>query len=263
MSVKTILDMAKQELGYYGKISDSQLDNFTANQRGKYTKYGAEYGSYFNQRSSFINSDWCHSWVSYLARHTGQADITGQHSAVPYTASCPTGFEWFRQRGRGHLRTSGYTPVEGDIAYFTWSGIWKRSDGRYNSDHVGIITKVANGQVTTAEGNTNNSMSMEKIRPINSTDFLGFGHPDYLNDDGGDEDMTLDQFKALYNQMTDEWRDNDAEPYSAEARKWAIDNGIFAGIGNLPDGTPNYAWGDLVTREQAVTIAYRIVNNIK
>lgn len=52
-------------------------------------------------------------------------------------------------------------------------------------------------------------------------------------------------------------QDNDAGNYSAEAREWAITNGLFNGAGILPDGTPNYMWEDLLTREQAATLFYR------
>ena len=31
------------------------------------------------------------------------------------------------------------------------------------------------------------------------------------------------------------------------------------GGGTLPDGSPNFMWEDLMTREQALTMAYRIL----
>lgn len=52
-------------------------------------------------------------------------------------------------------------------------------------------------------------------------------------------------------------KDNDAGTWSKEAREWAIANGIVNGIGNGPDGLPNYAWESPVTREQMVTMLYR------
>ena len=58
-------------------------------------------------------------------------------------------------------------------------------------------------------------------------------------------------------------KDNDAGAWSKEAREWAIANGIVNGIGNGPDGLPNYAWESPVTREQMVTMLYRLEKLIK
>ncbi len=40
------------------------------------------------------------------------------------------------------------------------------------------------------------------------------------------------------------------------AREWATSTGLFAGSGSLPDGTPNYMWADMLTREQAAQLFY-------
>ena len=63
------------------------------------------------------------------------------------------------------------------------------------------------------------------------------------------EDMYARKMKSLSN--------NDAGEWSKKARDWAIKNGLIVGVGNLPDGTPNYAWGQPLTREQYVTVEYR------
>ena len=52
--------------------------------------------------------------------------------------------------------------------------------------------------------------------------------------------------------------DNDAGKWSAEARQKAIDNGVIAGVGNFPNGEPNYAWEAPVTREQLMMFLYRL-----
>lgn len=71
-----------------------------------------------------------------------------------------------------------------------------------------------------------------------------------------DEDMTLDTFKKLMNEYRAELRDNDCGDWSKAARDWATSTGLFAGSGNLPDGTPNYMWADMLTREQAAQLFY-------
>ena len=54
-----------------------------------------------------------------------------------------------------------------------------------------------------------------------------------------------------------ELQDNDCGTWSQEARDYAISTGLFAGSGNGPDGTPNYMWADMLTREQAAQLFYR------
>jgi hypothetical protein len=69
-----------------------------------------------------------------------------------------------------------------------------------------------------------------------------------------EEEVTLDDFKKLYSQMRTEWRDNDASDYSAEARQWAVENGLVAGNSTTEF---NGMWEDTLTREQFVTVLYR------
>ena len=57
--------------------------------------------------------------------------------------------------------------------------------------------------------------------------------------------------------MRKELQDNDASNYSAEARAWATSNGLIAGNGTTVNGEPNCMWGDVLTREQFVTVLYR------
>lgn len=72
-----------------------------------------------------------------------------------------------------------------------------------------------------------------------------------------DDDMDVARFKELWGEMRKELQDNDSNDYSAEARAWATSTGLIAGMGALPNGEPNYAWADMLTREQLVTVLYR------
>lgn len=67
------------------------------------------------------------------------------------------------------------------------------------------------------------------------------------------------EFEELLRLHEKALEDNDAGAWSAEARQWAIREGIVNGIGYLEDGTPNYAWEAHVTREQMVTMLYRAI----
>lgn len=63
-----------------------------------------------------------------------------------------------------------------------------------------------------------------------------------------------DDFAARMAQYRAALRDNDASPYSEEARRWAVENGLVLGGS---DGEFNGMWEDFLTREQAVTLLYR------
>ena len=74
-----------------------------------------------------------------------------------------------------------------------------------------------------------------------------------------EEDMTVDRFKELFDEMRAEFRDNDSSAWSEYARNWAIDTGLVQGG---TDGEFNGMWEDLLTREQMVTILYRFAKMI-
>ena len=78
-----------------------------------------------------------------------------------------------------------------------------------------------------------------------------------LNGETEDDDMDVTRFKELWGEMRKELQDNDASAYSAEAREWATKNGLIAGNGTTVSGEPNCMWGDILTREQFVTVLYR------
>ena len=69
-----------------------------------------------------------------------------------------------------------------------------------------------------------------------------------------DDDMDVNRFKELYDEMRKELQDNDSSSYSAEARNWAISNGLVKGNAS---GEFNGMWEDILTREQFVTVLYR------
>ena len=75
-------------------------------------------------------------------------------------------------------------------------------------------------------------------------------------DPAAKEESIMDgkQFKKLFDEMRQQWRDNDANEYSKEARQWAVDSGLIKG--GTSEGF-NGMWEDLMTREQLVTVLYR------
>lgn len=77
-----------------------------------------------------------------------------------------------------------------------------------------------------------------------------------------DEDMDAKRFEELWLEMREMLQDNDSGEWSAEARQWAVGNGLIAGNGATINGEPNCMWADLLTREQLVTVLYRFAQMI-
>lgn len=72
-----------------------------------------------------------------------------------------------------------------------------------------------------------------------------------------EEEVTQEQFNSMMKEYRKTLQDNDCNAYSAEAREWAIKNGLITGSGKDAKGEPNYMWADQLTREQAVALFFR------
>lgn len=73
--------------------------------------------------------------------------------------------------------------------------------------------------------------------------------------------ITQEEFNKMFTIAMNEYRkslrDNDSGAWSAEARQYVEQIGLFAGNGTMDDGKPNMMWEDLLTREQAAQLFYR------
>ena len=83
------------------------------------------------------------SWCAY------QAGIL--NTTVPRYSYTPTGAAWYRNRGKYHKRSSGYTPKVGDTVFF-----FDPSKGRIA--HTGIVTNITSTVVYTIEGNASDGV---------------------------------------------------------------------------------------------------------
>ncbi|MEU9871098.1 CHAP domain-containing protein [Actinomadura sp. NPDC048021] len=134
----------------------------------------------FGQWYGWNGVAWCHIFVSYVAAHSGSADL------VPRTAGCEAGWSWFRARGQ-FFRRGVKTPRKGDIVYYGASG----------GDHVGIVYAVDGSHIYTIEGNTSNSSGFnpngggvhKKKWPLNYSRIYGYGRPAFTNDEEVGPDM--------------------------------------------------------------------------
>lgn len=256
MPAERLLTTARKEIGYLEKASNARLDDHTANTgHNNWTKYARDLdsmGVYNFPKNGYawcdIFVDWC--FIKTFGLETAMK-MTNQ-TIGGYGAGCTCSANYYKEVGR--FVTDN--PQPGDQIFFT--------NGN-EMGHTGIVEKVANGRVYTIEGNTlsnagvvaNGGAVREKSYSLNYTKIGGYGRPDYSLVQEEDEDMDINKFKELWNEMRKELQDNDSGVWSEKARQWAIETGLIAGGGNGADGQPNYMWADMLTREQAITLFYR------
>lgn len=131
---------------------------------------------------------------------------------------------------------------------------------------------VSAGDVIGVEGQTGYSFGSHchfEVRDargvsVDPSPYLGVPNAVGIYDVGKDETedkMDAKTFKAMFDEMRGDLRDNDSAAYSEDARRWATETGLIGGSGTV-DGEPNYMWQDFLTREQLVTVLYRFANLI-
>lgn len=142
--VKKFLEVAKHEADIAYKES---YDNMT--------KYGAWYKN--------NGVAWCAIFVSWCANQAGILN-----GIVPRYSWCENAVNWYCERGRYRRRTSGYTPLPGDIIFY--------NDGN-SYYHTGIVEYVSSGKVHTIEGNAGpNTDGVYRItHDINWGNIHGYG----------------------------------------------------------------------------------------
>lgn len=129
--IEKIIKIARNEIGYLEKKSNSQLDSKTANAGSKnYTKYWRDI------KPSYQGQPWCAAFVSWcFMKAFGQDKAKKLLKHWPYVY-CPT---------LGNLFTRNANPKIGDIVIFYHNGTFT---------HTGIVTAVIGDRFYTIEGNT-------------------------------------------------------------------------------------------------------------
>ena len=131
--IEKLISVAREELGYLEKASNSNLYNKTANAGYKnFTKYWQDI------KPSWQGQPWCAIFVTWcFEKAFGKENARKLLKHYPYTY-CPT---------MANLFTLNANPKVGDIVIF-----------KYNCEfaHTGIVVGVMGDYFETIEGNTNN-----------------------------------------------------------------------------------------------------------
>lgn len=165
-----VIDIAKGEVGYLEKRSNSQLDDPKANAGGKnYTKYARDLdntkGFYNGPKQGYaycdVFVDWCFVkayGVENAKKLLCQPDYSGG-------AGCLYSAQYYKNAGR--WKTS---PEIGDQVFFSYS------PGEYS--HTGLVVEVSGSTLRTVEGNTSDGVFYRTYSMYDSR-ILGYGRPDY------------------------------------------------------------------------------------
>ena len=169
--IQKVINIAKAEVGYLEKKSNSKLDNKTANAgKANYTKYWRDLAS------GMQGQPWCNCFVNWcFLKAYGEA-------AAKKLLCTDGGWSYYTPTSAGYFKTKRqwYTskPQVGDIIYF-------KNATRIH--HVGLVYKVDSSRVYTIEGNTSAGSAVvangggvaQKSYSLSSTSIAGYGRPNY------------------------------------------------------------------------------------
>lgn len=172
-----VLEVARAEIGYREKKSNSNLDSKTANSGDKnYTKYARDLdakGFYNGRKNGYA---WCDMFVDWCFMtaygYAAMAKLTNQPagSKSNYGAGCTYSRRYYKNMGRLFDK-----PQPGDQIFFFSGG----DIGNTNQiAHTGIVEKVDKTYVYTIEGNTSNQVARRKYK-LTDSKIAGYGRPNW------------------------------------------------------------------------------------
>lgn len=165
-TVSKLLEIARAELGYKEKETNSQLDDKTANAGdGNWTKYARDLHSAGYYQAAKNGYAWCDMFVDWCFWKLGGSKEKGEWLECQtglYGAGCEWSSDCYRRAGRFDKN-----PQPGDQIFFG------KTDAE---EHTGIVEKIEDGKVHTIEGNASN-MCKRCTYSLTSSRIVGYGHP--------------------------------------------------------------------------------------
>lgn len=197
-----VVEIARAEVGYREKASNSQLDNPTANAgSNNYTKYAAYFDQLWNSGIRWYNTrkqggEWCDMFFDWAQCQAWGYEIARKVVYQPME-SCGAGCKFSAQYYRDHnawIPRSG-TPKIGDQIFFGPVG---------DETHTGMVVGVTATTVFTIEGNSGNRCA-ERSYARSESNIAGYGRPDYalvahMFEDIKEDEMTKAEIEALFEQ---------------------------------------------------------------
>ena len=197
-TASAVIGIARDEVGYLEKKSNSQLSHKTANAgSGNYTKYARDLdaveGFYNGKKQGF---PWCDVFVDWVLTQAFGAEKAKALLCQPdksYGAGVDWSARYFKQAGRLHTGD----PKAGDQIFFL--------DSSGEPGHTGIVTAVEGGRVYTIEGNTSGETGVvdngggvwAKSYDLDDPKIYGYGRPDYDPEETETEEATEMRYNTL------------------------------------------------------------------
>lgn len=168
-AIDLVLNLARSEVGYHEKASNSQLDDKDANAgTGNWNKYARDLDNLRNFYNTAKNGYmWCDLWYDWLFVKCFGPELGRQMLCQPLNsagAGCKFSVQYYKQYGRWITGT----PEPGDQIFFSYAA------GEYS--HTGLVESVSGGVVTTIEGNTSDSVGRRSYA-VGSSTIAGYGRP--------------------------------------------------------------------------------------
>lgn len=183
-----LIATAEDQLGYMGKRSNSQLDEYKGNTSGLWNKYARDLdalGDFYNGKKN--GYDWCDVFVDWcfvtaFGRELGQK-LLGQPDR---SLGAGTGYSLNYYKQKGRLFSA---PQPGDQIFF--------GDSR-STWHTGIVARVEGWYVHTVEGNAGNPSAVRACRyVICGKTIKGYGRPDWALAPDEKEENDMVYYKYL------------------------------------------------------------------
>lgn len=170
------LEIARGELGYHEKASNSQLDDKTANSgTANYTKYARDLdaiGFFYNgPKQGFAYCDVGYDWTLVKAFGAEAALKLLCQPRNSAGAGCYYSAMYYRQRGQFHGPNT--VPQPGDQIFFTYKA------GEVS--HTGMVESVSGNQITCIEFNTSDQVA-RRYYTVGQSSIYGYGRPDWEMD---------------------------------------------------------------------------------
>ena len=167
-AINNVLSLARAELGYHEKASNSQLDSKTANSGGgNWTKFAgfldSIVGFYNGPKNGYA---WCDVFVDYLFVKIFGLDAGREMLCQPMNsagAGCLYSSQYYKNAGRWFG-----SPQPGDQIFFTYAA------GEVS--HTGIVEEVKDNTVTTIEGNSSDQVA-RRAYTLSNPSIYGYGRP--------------------------------------------------------------------------------------
>lgn len=197
-----VVEIARKEVGYREKASNSQLDDKTANAgSSNYTKYAAYFDRLWNSGIKWYNTrkqtgDWCDMFFDWCQCQAWGYEVARKVIYQPMEscgAGCEFSADYYRANGAWIPRSG--EPKPGDQIFFGPVG---------DETHTGMVVGVTSTTVNTIEGNSGNRCA-ERTYARSASNIAGYGRPNYalvahMFEDTKEDEMTKAEIEALFEQ---------------------------------------------------------------